>query len=88
MVVSEIELYEILSAKIGKPEAKALTEFVEAKAEKKLVDKLSVFATKEDLAKEIASLEVRLTRNIFIAGVVQFLAIVGSALMLMKFHVG
>jgi len=35
MVVSEIELYEILSAKIGKPEAKALTEFVEAKVEKK-----------------------------------------------------
>ena len=49
MVVSEIELYEILSAKIGKQEAKVLTEFVEAKVEKQLIDKQSVFATKEDL---------------------------------------
>ncbi len=102
MVVSQKELYEILSAKIGKPEAKALTEFVEAKAEKQLIDKLPAFATKEDLfanreefAKEFAAVrleigdsEVRLTCNIFIAGVVQFLAIVGSVLMLMKFHVG
>jgi len=87
MVISEIELYEILSAKIGKQEAKALTEFVETKIEKQLTDKLAVFATKEDLAKEISSLEVRLTRNMYIVGVVQFLAIVGSVLMLLKFHV-
>ena len=93
MVVSEIELYEILSAKIGKPEAKALAEFVETTVEKKLVDKLSTFATKEDLTKEIASvriemreMEVRLNRNSYIVGVVQFLAIAGSVLMLMKFH--
>ena len=79
MVVSEIELYEILNSK-------ALTEFVETKVEKQVVDKLSVFATKEDLAKEFASLEVRLTRNIYIVGVVQFLAIVGSVLMLLTFH--
>ena len=87
MVVSEIELYEILSAKIGKQEAKVLAEYVETTVEKKLVDKLSVFATKEDLAKDLATLEVRLTRNIYIVGVVQFLAIVGSVLMLLKFHV-
>ena len=79
MVVSEIELYEILNSK-------ALTEFVETKVEKQVVDKLSVFATKEDLAKEITSLKVRLTRNIYIVGVVQFLAIVGSVLMLLIFH--
>jgi len=87
MVVSAIELYEILSAKIGKQEAKVLAEYVETTVEKKLVDKLSVFATKEDLAKDLATLEVRLTRNIYIVGVVQFLAIVGSVLMLLKFHV-
>jgi len=83
MVVSEIELYEILSTKIGKQEAKVLAEFVETKVEKQLVDKLSVFATKEDLA----MLEVRLSRNMYIVGVVQFLAIVGSVLMLLKFHI-
>lgn len=88
MVVSEIELYEILSAKIGKQEAKVLAEFVETKVEKQLTDKLSVFATKEDLIKETSSLEVRLTRNMYIVGVVQFLAIVGSVLMILKFHIG
>jgi hypothetical protein len=88
MVVSEIELYEILSAKIGKQEAKALAEFVETKVEKQRVDKLSAFATKEYLVREVSSLEVRLTRNIYIVGVVQFLAIAGSVLMLLKLHVG
>jgi hypothetical protein len=43
----------------------------------------NIFATKQDLVE----LEVRIIRNIFIAGVVQFLAIVGSVLMLMKFHI-
>ena len=93
MVISEIELYEILSVKIGQSEAKALAEFVETKVEKQLVDKLSVFATKEDLLSlelrlndKMSSLEVRLNRNIYIVGVVQFLAIVGSVLMLLKFH--
>ena len=31
MVVRELEFYEILSIKLGKPEAKALAEFVEKK---------------------------------------------------------
>lgn len=62
-------------------------------SDKQISEKVSVFATKEDLVKETAALrieirevEVRITRNIFIAGVVQFLAIVGSVLMLLKFH--
>ena len=46
-------------------------------------DKANFFATKQDLAE----VELRLTRNIFIAGVVQFLTIIGSVLMLLKFHV-
>lgn len=83
MVVSDIQLYEILSAKLGKEEAKTLTEYVETKVEKQLNDKANVYATKQDLHE----VELRLTRNIFIAGVVQFLAIVGSVLMLLKFHI-
>jgi hypothetical protein len=62
---------------------------VETKVEKQLNDKTTVFATKEDIASvriEMKEIEVRITRNIFIAGVVQFLAIVGSVLMLLKFH--
>jgi demethoxyubiquinone hydroxylase (CLK1/Coq7/Cat5 family) len=93
MVISDIQLYEILSAKLGREEARVLTEYVETKVEKQLNDKTTVFATKEDLVKEVSTLriemhemEVRITRNIFVAGVVQFLAIVGSVLMLLKFH--
>jgi len=78
MVVSAIQLYEILSAKLGKEEAKALTEYVETKVEKQLNEKSNVYATKQDLHE----VEIRLTRNIFITGVVQFPAIVGSVLML------
>lgn len=53
------------------------------------MEKTNVFATKEDIAAvriEMREMEVRLTRNIFISGVVQFLAIVGSVLMVLKFH--
>ena len=90
MVVSEVRLYEILSTKLGKEEALALAEYVETKVEKQLNDKTTVFATKDDIAAvriEMKEMEVRITRNIFIAGVVQFLTIVGSVLMLLKFHI-
>ncbi len=53
------------------------------------MEKTSVFSTKEDIANvllEIRETQVRLTRNIYLAGTVQILAIVGSVLMLLKFH--
>ena len=50
MSISEIDLYDILSEKLGREQAKALTEYVELKAEKHLNDKTSVFATKKYLA--------------------------------------
>jgi hypothetical protein len=51
---------------------------VEIKVEKQFADKTAIYATKKDLTKAISSLEVSLTQKIFIAGIVQFLAIVGS----------
>ena len=50
MVVSEIELFEILSQQLGKDKAKTLVEYVETKMDKRLEEKTSVFATKEDIA--------------------------------------
>ncbi len=38
MVVSEIQLYEALAENLGKEKAKALTEYIEAKVEKKVSD--------------------------------------------------
>ncbi len=51
MIVSEIQLYEILSSKIGKEQAKVLVEFVETRTEKKPNEKTDIFATKADIAK-------------------------------------
>ncbi len=46
------------------------------------VDRANLFETR------MREMEVRLTRNSYIVGVVQFLAIVGSVLMMLQFHIG
>jgi hypothetical protein len=38
MVVSEIQLYEALAENLGKEKAKALTEYIEGKVEKRVSD--------------------------------------------------
>ena len=50
MYISEIQLYELLASKLGRPEAQGLVEFVEAKVDKKLDEKTNMLATKEDLS--------------------------------------
>ncbi len=49
MVVSSIDLYDMLADQLGKEKAKTLVSFVEAKVDEGLKDKTSVFATKEDV---------------------------------------
>ncbi len=51
MVISEIELFEVLSQQLGAEKAKSLVQYVEAKVDKRLEDKTNVFSTKEDIAK-------------------------------------
>jgi len=55
-MVSEIELFEVLSQQLGRDKAKTLVEYVEMKVEKRLDEKTNVFATKEDLANTKAEL--------------------------------
>lgn len=62
MQVAEIELYEILKSKVGEKEAKALVEYIEAKVEKKFVEKKDIFVTKEDLANAKAELEIKIEK--------------------------
>ena len=81
MIVSEIELFEALSQQLGAEKAKTLVKYVEGKIEKGFAEKKEVFATKQDLAE----LEVRLSRTMYIIGVGQFLAIVASVLAMIKF---
>lgn len=50
MVVSEIQLYELLKSKIGDREAEAFVELLDKKVDKKFDDSRQLLATKEDLA--------------------------------------
>lgn len=96
MQVSEIQLYELLKAKIGTAEAEAFIQILEKKVDKKFEEKSQifkddikslkeymdrVFATKEDLA----NLKVELSRSIYIVGILQYLAILASVITIIRF---
>ena len=49
MVVSEIELYELLKVKIGDREAGAFVEILEKRVDKKFDEAKQILATKEDV---------------------------------------
>ena len=85
MIVSEIKLFEMLKAKIGEKEAEAFVEILETKVDRKFEEAKATLATKEDLAKSIGDLKIRLTRAIYIVGLVQYLAILASVVALIKF---
>jgi len=50
MTISEIQLYELLASKLGRPEAQGLVEFVETKVANKMDEKMNTLATKEDIS--------------------------------------
>jgi hypothetical protein len=72
MQITSIELFELLKPKIGEEEAKTLVAYVEERAEEKINQKKDVFLTKDD--------KVDIMRSMYIVGVVQYLAILGSML--------
>ena len=51
MIVSELKLFELLKAKIGKEEAEAFIEILETRVNNRIDEKTHVFATKEDIAR-------------------------------------
>jgi hypothetical protein len=63
MHVAEIELYEILKAKVGEKEAKTLVEYIETKVERKFDEKKDTLATKEDLANIKTELMVQIEKT-------------------------
>jgi len=48
--ITTIQMYEIISEKLGKEAAESLTSFLEQKVDEKLQQKITVLATKVDLA--------------------------------------
>ena len=72
MNISEIQLYELLASKLGRPEAQGLVEFVEAKVDKKLDEKTNSLATKEDillLKQDISNTKVELVKWMVATGI-------------------
>lgn len=51
MLISEIEIYEVLREKMDEREAKALVMYIENRVENKFEQAQSIFATKEDITK-------------------------------------
>jgi len=91
MIVSEIELFSLLKTKLGEQEAKALVEFVEAKAESKAKEvndaNLKTIATKADIIQlevKIAETKVELIKWMVALIVGLFLALIGSLTAIIK----
>lgn len=57
------KLYELLSIKLGKEVAENLTTFIDSKINHGVESQMNILATKEDLAKEIARLDNKITES-------------------------
>lgn len=77
MSISEIQLYNALKTKLGDTEAQQLVDFVKSEVNSEFNNRKDTFLTKED--------KIDIMRSIYIVGIVQFLAIVGSVLAIMNF---
>ena len=99
MATLELKAYEILKNKLGAEEAEIVIEYIENKVGKSVERNIKSLATKEDLSKikeeltitkaelkvEIANVKSGMLRAVYIVGLVQFLAIVGSVIAIINF---
>jgi hypothetical protein len=72
MSTTELQVYELLKKRFSEEEARIVLQYIEEKGEEKINQKKDVFLTKDD--------KVDIMRSIYLVGIVQFLAIVGSVL--------
>ncbi|MFW0716902.1 hypothetical protein [Pedobacter sp. N23S346] len=88
MSVTEIQLFQILKAKLGEQEAEQLVSFVKEEVRSEFDNKRETLATKEDIAntKEyILQVKSELSKSIYLVGLIQFLAIVGAVIGIINF---
>ncbi len=88
MSVSEIQLFQILKLKLGEREAEDLVQFVKSEVKSEIENKKDGFASKDDILKleeKISGVKSDVLRSVYIVGLVQFLAIVSSVLMIVNF---
>ncbi|MBB6239536.1 hypothetical protein HDC90_004189 [Pedobacter sp. AK013] len=79
MSVTEIQLFQILKAKLGEQEAEQLVSFVKAEVKSEFDNKREILATKEDIA--------NMQKTIYVVGLIQFLAIIGSVIGIVNFMI-
>lgn len=85
--LSITKLYEIFSNKIGKDSAENLTLYIEEKISDELEKKVSVFATKEDIAilrQEMAHMRADIIKWMFLFWIAQVGATFGFILLFLK----
>jgi len=79
MSTLELKVYEIFKSKFSEQDATTVIEYFESKTEQKILQKKDIFLTKDD--------KVELIKTIYIVGIVQFLAIVGSVLLIISYMI-
>ena len=80
MVVSEIQLYELLKGKLGDKEASALVEIIETRIDKKFEENKNILATKEDLANTKSDILRWTFVFVFGALLLNIIAIIGAVM--------
>ncbi|WP_316796501.1 hypothetical protein [Pedobacter agri] len=80
MSVTEIQLFQILKAKLGEQEAEELVSFVKTEVKAEFDNKREILATKEDLANSKADI----IKWMFIFWIGQIAVTVGIILMFIK----
>lgn len=85
MVISQIQLYELLKNKIGDKEAEAFVHIIEEKMEAKIDQRKNELATKEDISllkESNSALRAELLRTIYLTSMGQLLAVIASVVSL------
>jgi hypothetical protein len=77
MVVSEIKLFQIAREKFGEKTAEEFVSAIKQTVDEKFDEQKGIFLTKDD--------KVDIMRSIYLVGVIQFLAIVGSVIAIISF---
>ncbi len=85
MSALQLQAYDMLKQKLGEQEAKLFISYLESEVEQELKHETKSLVTKEDLISSISEVKSDLTRQIYIVGLIQFLAIVSSVIGIMAF---
>ena len=88
MASLQLQAYEILKQKFGEKDASIVIDFIETKISFEMEANIKHVATKEDLSiirSELSEMKAELTKTIYIIGLVQFLAIVGTIMGILSF---